>query len=216
MKKLLVLGTLLCTFATTAWAVEVSPADMGAAKNWTSAKFEAQKPDLTRQTGIVVKANNDPVQKRGRGGQPMKLLGKTYTRGLYCHAISHLDVTLPTKGKTLIATIGVDENENTTSVDNASVVFVVKVGDQEKYRSPLMRVKSEPINIAVPLNGATDFSLIVEDGGDGIGWDQSDWADIRVECDSADHSGGQTLWLDELPLILPERVWTTEPPFSFK
>ena len=197
-----------------ALAAEVSPAEMEAAKNWVNAKFEAQKPDLTRQAGIMVKANNDPVQKRGRNGQSMKMLGKTYTRGLYCHAVSHLDVTLPAKAKTLIATIGVDENEQTLPSDRASVVFVVKVGDQEKYRSPLMRVKSQPINIAVPLDGATEFSLLVEDGGDGIGWDQSDWADVRVECDSDDHNG-QTFWLDELPFLMHERVLNTEPPFSF-
>jgi len=191
-------------------APAISLAEREAARNWVSAKFEAQPPDMTRLSGIVVRANNDPVQKRGRNGGPMRLLGKTYTRGLYCHAVSHLDVTLPAKGQTLTATIGVDENEQTGAVDRATVVFVVKVGDQEKYRSPLMRVKSEPINIAVPLEGATEFSLFVEDGGDGIGWDQADWADIKVECED-----GQTLWIDELPFIGPDRVLSTEPPFSF-
>ncbi|MCL2118492.1 MAG: alpha-galactosidase [Planctomycetaceae bacterium] len=200
----------MCCFASTATAAEISPAEVEAAKNWVSAKFEAQKPDTVGHAGILVLANNDPVQKRGRGGQPMKILGKAYTRGLYCHAVSHLNVTLPAKAKTLFATIGVDENENTASVDRATVVFVVKAGNRELYRSPLMRVKSEPINIAVPLDGAAEFSLIVEDGDDGIGWDQADWADIRVECET-----GQTIWLDDLPFLIPDRELTTDPPFSF-
>ncbi len=43
------------------------------------------------------------------------------------------------------------------------------------------------------LDGATSFDLLVNDGGDGRGWDQADWADARVILQD-----GTELWLDDL------------------
>ncbi len=209
--SLLAVISLFCmVFANTLVAVEVSPGEMLETRNWSCAKFEGIAPDVSRQFGLTVVENNDPVQKRGRNGRPMQMQGRHYGRGLYCHANSHIDVAIPVAGKTLFATVGVDQNEQTGTADKSTVVFVVKVDGKEKFRSPVMRVTSKPIDVNIPLDGATRFSLIIEDGGDGIGWDQADWADIRVECEN-----GKTLWLDELPILMPDRMPTTEPPFSF-
>src|SRR5208337_5117969 len=37
------------------------------------------------EPGVDVLANHDPVTQNGRGGKPMKIGDKEYTRGLYCH-----------------------------------------------------------------------------------------------------------------------------------
>ena len=45
----------------------------------------------------------------------------------------------------------------------------------------------------MPLNGAKEFDLIVDDAGDDRGWDQADWADAKVVLQD-----GSELWLDDI------------------
>lgn len=167
------------------------------------------------QTGLFVLANHDPVQKNSRAGKPMKLGTTQYTRGLYCHAESHLVVRLPGPGRTFSAVIGVDHNEN-TQAGGGSVFFSVKMGDDEVFRSDLIRGGGAPgVPIQVDLNHATEFSLCVENAGDGISCDQADWADAKVVL-----ANGKELWLADLPMNtgmakpLHERG-VFQPPFSF-
>ena len=75
--------------------------------------------------------------------------------------------------------MGVDSNDQ-TSGGRGSVVFVVRVGNQERFRSPLMHEGMKPERVEVDLAGATSFILEVSDGGDGISCDQADWADAQV------------------------------------
>ena len=67
-----------------------------------------------------------------------------------------------------------------------------------------------PVN--VDLDGATEFVLPVDDGGDGIGCDQADWAEAQVMLED-----GRELWLGDLPLVegAGRKPLSTEPPFSF-
>ena len=62
MKRIYILSCalLICCVLSPAPAVEISPAEREAARNWVNAKFEAQTPDLSRQSGILVRANNVP------------------------------------------------------------------------------------------------------------------------------------------------------------
>src|SRR5512140_2273289 len=63
--------------------------------------------------GLDVYANNDPVIQNGRGDKPLKIGDKQYTRGLYCHAVSQVEVVLPGPGKAFNAVVGLDHNEDT-------------------------------------------------------------------------------------------------------
>ena len=56
-------------------------------------------------------------------------------------------------------------------------MFSVRVGDQDVFRSELMRESTAGAPIEVELRGSREFELRVEDGGDGISCDQADWAD---------------------------------------
>ena len=89
-----------------------------------------------------------------------------------------------------VADIGLDRNVDNTA---ASVTMHVSVDGQDRFQTPVLRPDGKMQAIDVPLDGATSFDLVVNDGGDGRGWDQADWADARVVLQD-----GTQLWLDEL------------------
>src|SRR5208337_2199302 len=144
--------------------------------------------------GVDVLANHDPVTQNGRGGKPMKIGDKEYTRGLYCHAVSLVEVHLPGPSKSFTAVVGLDHNEDTAH-GKGSVVFAVKVRGRVAFESEVMRFGTPGRELNVDLGGADSFTLEVGDAGDGIGWDQSDWADAKVTL-----ADGKELWLGEMAL----------------
>ena len=75
-----------------AHAVSVSPDEMLDARRFVAAAFEGGVPKTDAQPGLEVVANFDAVQKNARFGKPLKLAGKAYARGLFCHASSKIVV----------------------------------------------------------------------------------------------------------------------------
>ena len=178
------------------------------ALQWVTAKFEGVEKKPTYSAFLRVLANHDPLQLNNRNGRPMRLGDRTYERGLYCHAVSKIEVKLPKPGKTFTATAGVDNNEN-TSGNRGSVTFSVTVNGKKAFDSGLLRSNSAAVPVRVDLGGATEFTLEVGDGGDGIPCDQADWADANVALDD-----GAALWLGDLP-IEGDGGCGTDPFFSF-
>jgi alpha-galactosidase len=180
----------------TAWAHAVSPtpAEMADARAWAMAKFEGTQNTKAPDVGLFVVANHDAVQLNGRHDKPLRMGGKYYTHGVFCHAPSKLIVRLPSAGKTLTATAGVDTNEQTNS-GLGSVIFSMGVGETNVFKSELMREGMPGAAVQVDLQGAKEFVLEVGDGGDGIACDQADWADAKVLL-----ADGQTVWLGDLPI----------------
>ena len=134
---------------------------------------------LPPEPGLDVFANHDAVTQNGRGDKRMRIGDKEYSRGLYCHAISKVEVRLPGPGKSFTAVVGLDHNDDTAH-GKGSVVFTVKVRDKVAFESEVMRYGTPGREVNVDLAGADTFTLEVGDAGDGIGWDQSDWADAKV------------------------------------
>jgi len=193
-----------------AQATSVRPDEMAEARSWVAAKFEGLRQRPRLETGLVVLANNDPVQKNARAGKPMRIVDAQYTRGLYCHAVSKVVVRLPGPGKAFTAVAGVDSNSQ-THPGRGTIVFSVKVAGEEVFRSGVMREGMRGVPVEVDLGGAAEFILEVGDAGDGIGCDQADWADAKVLL-----ADGNTVWLGDLPIVeLTRRPYSTEPPFSF-
>ena len=191
------------------FAAAVSPTsdEMQATRQWAAAKFEGAKVVRQPTPGLCVIANHDPLQLNNRNGQPMRLNGKDYTRGLYCHATSKIFVRLPGPGKTFTAIAGV----NNSVGSEGSVVFSVRVNDKIALESKLMRGNDPAVPVKVELNGAKDFYLEVNDGGNGIAYDQFDWADAKVVL-----ADGKTVWLGDLPIVGAEcDAYTNEPVCSF-
>ena len=151
------------------------------------------EPIAKPASGLEVLANNDPVHLNAKAGKPMKIGAQEFTRGLYCHAVSRVVVRLPGPGKTFTAIVGVDAN-NAPDV-KGSVVFSVTVGGKTAFRSDVLKGKMEGVAVNVDLAGVTEFTLDVGDAGDGIAYDQANWADAKVVL-----ADGRELWLGEMPL----------------
>ena len=90
--------SLLSLLSAQAASVVVNPAELAEARRWSSAKFEGVPSAAATEPALVVLANHGPVQKNARGGRPMHIVDKEYTRGLYCHARSKIVVRLPGPG----------------------------------------------------------------------------------------------------------------------
>jgi alpha-galactosidase len=58
-----------------------------------------------------------------------------------------------------------------------------------------MRFGTPGREVSVDLGGADAFTLEVSDAGDGIGWDQSDWAAAKATL-----ADGSEVWLGDMPL----------------
>jgi len=168
--------------------------ELATARQWVSVTFDGAEPAAPKP-GIEVVANHDPVQKNGRFGRGLKSGGTEFTRGLFCHAPSHLIIRLPGPAKTFSAVIGVDSNEQTMP-GKGSIVFSAKTGDKQVFASEVMREGMAAVPVSVDLGGATELSIEVGDGGDGISCDQADWADAKVVM-----ADGSEICLDELPLV---------------
>jgi alpha-galactosidase len=179
-------------------------------RQWVAAKFGGAPVAPPIAEGLEVHANHGPVQVDARGGRPLRLGATAYSRGLYCHAPSHVAVRLPRAGARFEAHVGVDSNDQ-TSGGRGSVVFVVRVGGAECWRSAVLREGMAPVPVPAPLGGATEFELLVEPTEDGYACDQADWADARVLL-----ADGTALALGDLPLYDRSRApYSTEPWFSF-
>ena len=196
----------------TAWSVLPSEAELLECARWAAVKFQAVTDTAKPGPGLYVLANNDPVQLNSRSGRPMRIVNTEHTRGLYCHAVSKVVVRLPGPGDTFTAVAGVDSNEQ-TSGGRGSVHFAVEVNGAETFKSGLMREGMAGVPVTVKLAGAREFVLQVDDGGDGIGCDQSDWAEAKVKLQD-----GRELWLADLPLNegASRPPYSTQPPFAFK
>lgn len=194
-----------------AQAVTPTEFELAEAARWAAAKFQATTNQAQPAPGLYVLANHDPVQLNARAGKAMRIADKSFNRGLYCHAVSKVIVRLPGAGAEFMAIVGVDSNEQ-TSGGRGSVRFAVEVSGREAYKSPTLREGMAGAPVRVDLRGATEFVLLVDDGGDGISCDQADWAEARARLQD-----GREIWLGDLPLHDSSiaRLLTTDPPFAF-
>ena len=186
-----------------------TPEEMAEAHRWLAARVEGPAAIPRPEPGLVVLANHDSVLKNTRGnGRPLTIGKASYSRGLYCHAVSRVMVRLPRPGKTFLAVVGVDSNPQTYG-GRGSVVFSVSVRGKQMFRSEVMREGAASVPVHVELSGASELLLEVGDAGDGISCDQADWADAKAILDD-----GTTVWLGNLPFV-EETPFSAAPPFSF-
>jgi alpha-galactosidase len=162
-------------------------------RQWARSAFAEAKDAGAPPSRLVVVHEDvagDTHLRRGAGGGPMRLGERTFAHGIGVNSHSVLRVELDAPARMFTALIGLDRNVDNTA---ASVRFHVQAGGTELFSTPVMRAGATPVPIAVQMHGARSFDLIVDDGGDGRGWDQGDWADARVTLED-----GRTLWLDSL------------------
>lgn len=181
-------------------------------ESWFDARFGGNQTAQVCPPGLYVVANNDPVYADKRPTGPIKIGSKVYKKGLFCHAVSCIEVVLPSPAKSLSAEVGLDHNDDTAH-GRGSVVFSVEAGGKKLFESGVMKYGTPAQKANVDLNGVDRLTLKIGDAGDGISWDQSNWGDVHVIL-----SSGEKLYLSDLKLNAhePPRPWPTTPPFSLK
>lgn len=139
---------------------------------------------------------------------PLRIGKQTFSRGLGTHATSHISVNLPENASAFVASVGIDNN-NDTKGKLGSVVFHVELDGKKAFKSEVLRGGVEPVRLKVPLGGAKVLDLHVSNAGDNDSHDQCNWADAAIIM-----KDGRKMWLDEIPFV--PTAWLGEkPPFSF-
>jgi alpha-galactosidase len=183
-----------------------------ALRAWVNATLlQTPSPPLPSQPGLELRRQDygEFHLRQSVWKTPLRIGGKQYEHGLGTHSVSEIVVRLPRAGKEFAADAGIDNNHDTAG-KRGTVVFAVEIAGKEAFRSGVCRGGQPPLPVRVPLNGATEFILRVFDAGDGPSHDQSDWADAAVTLDD-----GRRVWLDEMPLRVPQAGLSKTLPFSF-
>jgi len=114
------------------------------------------------------------------GGGPLSLSGKTYPNGIGLHANAEVVYACQPDWKRFVATVGLDDSQR--SDPRASIVCHVVAEDaagkkQTLAKSPVLRSgKRVEHHFDVPLPaGCAKLHLVVDDAGDGIACDHTDW-----------------------------------------
>jgi alpha-galactosidase len=186
--------------------------ECAAARAWAGAALLREPPAApATPLGLTVRRQDHGELTLGRSvlNTPLQIGDKHYDHGLGTHSVSEIVVHLPRPGALFTADAGIDNNYDTAGA-RGSVIFAVELGGNEVYRSDICRGGQAPVPVRLDLGGADEFTLRVFDGGDGPGWDQSDWADAAVTLDD-----GARVWLDEMPVTTVPAALSADIPFSF-
>lgn len=109
-------------------------------------------------------------------GDPLRLGGRLYRRGLGVHSRSVLEYDLGGRYRAMAAVIGLDDS----AAGRGSVTFRVLADGKEIYQKD-MEGTGAPEAISLPMDGVQALRLEVDYGSDGLDiGDRADWADARV------------------------------------
>ena len=150
--------------------------------------FVPPKPDIHLSDLPALKMENGngrATQNRSIGGNPLRVAGETYPKGLGCHARSLAVYAIPPKASRFVALAGIDDEVAATG---GSVTFEVYGDTKQPGSQPEMLASSPVIGIKnckgrwafdLPLKPEfKELRLVVNDGGDGIAVDHADWVDV--------------------------------------
>jgi len=110
---------------------------------------------------------------------PLCIGRETFKKGIGAHSNGRIVIDLLRPAKSFSAYVGIDNNADTQGA-RGTAQFVVLTDGKERFQSPVCRSGQEAIKIDVDLTGVKRLELIVKDGGDGIAYDQSDWAEASL------------------------------------
>ena len=110
-------------------------------------------------------------------GNPIRIGGKTFERGLGTHADSLLYVKLDGGSRRFTAMVGVDDEAGQLG----SVGFRVLADGDEIYKSGLLKSGQAARPVDLNVAGVKMLILIVSSGPDGMNYDHADWADAIFE-----------------------------------
>jgi glucose/arabinose dehydrogenase len=132
---------------------------------------------MTNGWGPVEKDESNGETAAG-DGNPLRLNGTTYPKGLGAHALSDVRYALASTCSRFKASVGVDDEVGS----NGSVTFEVYAGASKVYDSGLMTGSTATKLVDVSIAGASELRLVVTNGGNNAAYDHADWALARIEC----------------------------------
>ncbi len=112
------------------------------------------------------------------GGNPLKIGGQIYQRGIGTHANARMDIQLDGKGLQFEALVGADEE--ILSVGKGSVQFQVLGDGKLLWQSATIKPGQKALDVNVNIQGVKMLTLIVNHGGDGVDCDHANWAQARI------------------------------------
>jgi len=114
--------------------------------------------------------------KRSVGGNPIRLRGKTYNRGIGTHSPGVFCIDLDGRAKRFSAVAGIDDETG-----GAGRVELQILGDGRLLWTSGVVTGRDPVNnVDLDVQGIKRLDLVVTMGGDGYGSDHVDWADARL------------------------------------
>ncbi len=160
-------------------------ADLGPSRTSSITINDTAGPVLTYLSDLPFTSTNGwgPVERdRSNGelgaadGNPLKLEGTTYAKGIGAHSNSQINYNLGGNYNSFFAYVGVDDEVS----GSGSVVFRILADGELLYDSGLMNGLSPTQLANVNVTGKQNLTLIVNDGGNGNGSDHADWADAQL------------------------------------
>lgn len=112
---------------------------------------------------------------------PLQIKDETFDKGLGHHAPGAIRVALDGQFSRFEAKVGVQKQDGA----DGSVVFKAYVDDKLAFDSGLMRQTDGAKAVSLPVTGADELRLVVEDGEDGITCDVANWAEALLVRDEA-------------------------------
>jgi alpha-galactosidase len=135
---------------------------------WTSWTNGWGPPERDRSNG----------EQGAADGHPITIGGVTYAKGVGVHAVSEIDVYVGGRCASFSSAVGIDDEVG----DRGQVDFQVFADATKVADSGVVTGSGNAVSLEADLSGATFLRLVVTDGGDGINYDHSDWADAQVSC----------------------------------
>lgn len=185
-------------------AVTPAAPEFAAAQRWLERNLGPLSPQLSLVHLEVVHEDAADGVSFGQSwrGTPFQIADRTFRHGVAFNATKHLRVRLDRPGARFVAHVGLENNDDTrrgAQSHQGSVTFHVWVAGREVVSTPVLRLTNNAVLVDVPLQGASEFELRVQDGGDGRGWDQALWGEAEVVLASGEH------------LRLQDGVWAGAP-----
>lgn len=151
---------------------------------------------LSNMVACTAFSDISPVKyDQSHNGNPIKLNGVTYAKGIGCHANSEITYKLNGNFGRFISDIGIDDEVLDSADPQASVYFRVYADNVFRYESPVLSNLSPIAKININVQGVQELKLIVNQGPNENFNDHADWAGARLHCvDNQNPSTPQNLY----------------------
>ncbi len=140
-------------------------------------EFLSDHPELllrsTQDWGVL--GLDTAAHAPGQTGEPLRIAGKPFARGLGHHANGRIEVLLDGQYATFDAEVGLQP-----CGVGGSVGFRVLVDGEVRFDSGVMKAGDAAKPVTVPVAGAQEMLLEANDAGDGINCDMANWAEARL------------------------------------